>query len=332
MNLEKEEFEKNVKKIQQKELQSDRFKFVQKFMADYRIRSNRDLENKLFKIVGNDEEQLLIKSYDDRKVDKTIRFNELKKFMNSLTQEQINSNIYLKTVAIYMETSIKDCKLIMEQLEEQLSNLKVSDENQNLKLNVNIPKERLNIFPTIIRVQVSVPYCSIPNYKVTSVNVLDEENLQLYNEYNFYVKKINKLANDIYHLQIWNLLSIYPEQINNYYFLIFNNDSEQQFKTAYYVKKCRENITTEENKTYQLYEKTIEKISKVIGLSLDEIIKIGCEDLKKHMVRKILEETSYNLRMRMAGILADEEYVITIEQVDKERKENTNELSRNLKK
>ena len=60
-----------------------------------------------------------------------------------------------------------------------------------------------------------------------------------------------------------NLLSMYPEQIYNYYFSINNNDSKHEFVTAYFVKKCREkNGVKKENKSSKLCNKTKENNSR----------------------------------------------------------------------
>lgn len=322
----KEEFEEHKRQIQQNELESDRFKNVEKFLNEYYKRENRELEKKLFKIVGTYglEDHLINKSFDEKRIYKIKRYNELKKFMNSLTQDQINSNLYLKAVSIFMETSIEDCDLIIKQLKEQISNLELSDENQRLELNINISKEILELLPTTIHEQVGIPYYRPQAYKIAYVNVLDAENSHKYAEYNTYVRNIDKLATDIYHLQMWNLLSAYPEQIYNYYFSIMNNDCEHEFRTAYFVKKCREkNVVETENQPYQLSEKTKENISKAIGLPFDEIVNMDFEDLEKHIEQKIGKKPTYDLRMRIDGISMDEEHIITIEQVDKELDKTT---------
>lgn len=239
--------------------------------------------------------------------------------MNSLTQEQINSNLYFEAVSTFMETSIEDCDLIIKQLKEQISNLDLSIENQRLELNINIPKERLELLSTTIREQVGIPYYRPQDYKIAYINVLDDEKSYKYVEYNKYVRNIDKLATDIYHLQMWNLLSAYPEQIYNYYFSITNNDFEHKFRTAYFVKKCREmNSVDLENQSYQLSDKMKKNISKAIGLPFEEIVNMDFEDLKKHIEKK----PAYDLRLIIDGILMDEEHIITIEQVDKELNEN----------
>lgn len=268
---------------------------------------------------------LINKSFDEKRISKIKRYIELKNFINSLTQDQINSNLYLRAVSIFMETSIEDCEFIIRRLKEKIEDLELSDENQRLELNINIPIKRLKLLPTTICEQVGIPYYRPQDYKIAYINVLDEENSHIYSEYNIYAKNINKLATDIYQLQMWNLLSIYPEQIYNYYFYILNNDFEHEFRTAYFVKKYREKNDAEiENKPYQLSEKTKENISKAIGLPFDEIVNMDFEDLEKNIEQRIEKKPTYDLRLRIDGIPIDEEHIITIEQVDKELDKTTN--------
>ncbi len=56
-----------------------------------------------------------------------------------MTQDQINSNLYLRAVSIFMETSIEDCEFIIRRLKKKIEDLELSDENQRLELNINIP-------------------------------------------------------------------------------------------------------------------------------------------------------------------------------------------------
>lgn len=323
----KEEFEEHKKQIQRDELDSDRFKKVKIFVNDYYKRENKELEKKLFKIIGTYglEDHLINISLDEKRINKIKRYNELKNFINSLTQDQINSNLYLRAVSMFMETSIEDCEFIIRRLKEKIEDLELSDENQRLELNINIPTKRLKLLPTSISEQVGIPYYKPQDYKIEYINVLDAENSHIYSEYNIYVKNIHKLATDIYHLQMWNLLSAYPEQIYNYYFSILNNDSEHEFRTAYFVKKCREkNDDKTGNNQCQLSEKTKENISRAIGLPFDEIVNMDFEDLEKHIEQRIEKKPTHDLRLRIDDIPIDEEHIITIEQVDKELDKTTN--------
>lgn len=281
----KEEYEENIRQINEKELQSNRFKMTKEFVFLLSKRENLEFEKKLFKIIGTYglEDDLINKGYDEKKISKTKRYNELKNFMNSLTPQQIHSNLYLTATAEFMETSIIDCKTIIEHLQRQIRDLGISDKNRRFEINIDIPKERLESLPISICEQTSIPYYRPQDYRNEYVYLLDEYNRHIYEEYNKYVRKIEKLAEDIYHLQMWNLLSAYPEQINNYYFSIYNNKYEHQFRTAYFVKKCRKSCNEEKSESYQLIEETKNNISRIVGLPFDEIVQMDPEDLEKHI-------------------------------------------------
>ena len=68
----KEEFEEHKRKIQQNELNSERFKKAKKFLMDYNKRENKELEKKLFKIIGTYglEDNLINKSFDEKIINK----------------------------------------------------------------------------------------------------------------------------------------------------------------------------------------------------------------------------------------------------------------------
>lgn len=318
----KEKYEKNIRKINEKELNSVRFKIVKEFISSLNKRENLDLEKRLFKIIDTYglEDNLVNKSYEEERISKTRRYNELKEFMSFLTSEQIHSNLYLTATAEFMKTSIIDCKTIIEHLQNQIKNMENSNENRRLEINIDIPKERLDLLPTRICDQTSIPYYRPQNYRNAYIYLLDKDNRHIYEEYNKYARNIEKLAEDIYHLQMWNLLSAYPEQINNYYFSILNNEYEHQFRTVYFVKKCRESVVEEKKKSY-LSEETKNNISRIVGLPFDEIIDMDYEELEKHIEQKIGKRPTYDLRMRIDGIPMDEEHIITIEQVDDEKKD-----------
>lgn len=281
----KEEYEENIRQINEKELNSVRFKMIKEFILTLNERKNLDLEKRLFKIIGTYglEDDLINRNYDYKKISKSKRYNELKKFMNSLTSQQIHSNLYLTATSEFMKTSVLDCKIIIEHLQNQIRNLELSNENRRFEININIPKERLDSLPTSICEQTSIPYYRPQAYRMEYVYLLDENNMYIYEEYNKYVRNIQKLAEDIYHLQMWNLLFVYPEQIDNYYFSIINNDYEHQFRTAFFVKKCRESIVEEKTGLNKFSEETKNNISRIVGLPFDEIVNMDFEDLEKHI-------------------------------------------------
>ena len=192
----KEEFDKNVIRIHEEELNSNKFKTAKEFVSLANEKRNLKLEKKLFKIVGTLglEDKLVNKSYDDQRIIKAKRYNKLKQFMNSLTPDQIFSDLYLSATAKYMETSITDCKLIIENLRKQINNSEISDRNRIFTITVDIPEERLDLFPMAIYEMKSIPYYRPQDYKYKYIYLLDENNRHIYEEYNNYATTINNIA------------------------------------------------------------------------------------------------------------------------------------------
>ena len=267
----KQEYEENIKRIREKELHSDRFQKTKKFVRSFSYRMNLELEKKFFKIVGTYglDDDLINKSYNEKRIRKAKRYDKLKQFMNSLTEEQISSDLYLTAASKFMETSLIDCPMIIENLRKQIDDLGISDRYRLFEINIDIPKERLDIFPMTILETVSVPYYRPQDYKRSYVDILDEYNKHIYEEYNEYVRVINKIAEDIYHLQLWNFLSTYPEQINTSSFII--NQYQHEFCTTFYVKKCRESNIENRSKLEQLVGEKINRSTYNLNLTIDDI-------------------------------------------------------------
>lgn len=284
----KKEYEENIRQINEKELHSATFKFTRAFLSILNERENLELEERLFEIVGASgrEEDLFGKSYDEKKISKLKRYSKLTHFMNSLTQEQIHSNPYLQAAVGFMEKSLIDCRMILEHLQDKIK--ENSDDKGKFDINMDIPSDRLYLFPLTILEQTSIPYYKPQDYRKSYIYLLDKDNRYVYEEYNKYVRTIEKLAEDIYHLQMWNLLSEYPEQIDNYYFYILNNESEHQFRTSYSVKKCIESHIEEKKEIYQISEETKSIISRIFGLPFEEIIKMDPDILEKYVEERFV--------------------------------------------
>lgn len=280
----KEEFIENVRKIQENELKSDRFKEISQFMVKHNERKNIELEEQLFKIVGayGIEEQLYNKSLEEKKTIRFNRFKKLKEFMSSLSQEQIDSNLYLQAVQMITRRSIEDCKIIENELKEKVDEMCASSITEVIEVNVDIPEETLKLLPTRISEQVKVQYYDPSVYSHDYVYLLDEENRHIYSEYNKYVSKIDKLTSDIYLLQMWDFLLDYPEQVDNYYFNILNNSFEHEFLTGYFVKS---KVLTS-NSSYEIDDKTKQMISKIVGLPFEDVIKMSIDELDNYLDSK----------------------------------------------
>ena len=115
----KKEYLDEINRIQTEELNSDRYAKAKKTLENYSLnRENKDLEQELFKIVGTYglEGPLINKPFEYQKSVRLRRYVQLKKFFEGLSEEQINSNVFLKIAKLYMEISVGECKEMLSQL------------------------------------------------------------------------------------------------------------------------------------------------------------------------------------------------------------------------
>ena len=255
------------------------FQEIREFLSEHNKRENRELEKRLFKIINSfDPENLLLSDdYDKEKYYKLRIYKRLKKFIASLNEDQQSTNLYLQMASTFIKFSQEDCEYIIRRLKEQLDYSDLAEEKQKLKLNVNLPPKRFKLFPNTIKVQAKATDSSLQNE-------IAKEDMQLYSDYNTYVRNIYKLATVIYHLQMWNLLSVYPERISNYSFTIVNNDSKHEFRTAYFVQRYREIGLCAMKKVQQLSQNS-ELDNGNVTLDLDnskEQKQEACEVVKSH--------------------------------------------------
>lgn len=282
-----QEYEENVNNIRRNELQSERFIKTKEFIHNYNRRGNLELEKELFEIVGTYglEKELFGKEYEYIKANKEKRYSKLIEFLLSLTADEIASNIYLNSALKILESSTDDCKTIINQLESKISSLDLSDEWKRIEITIDIPKEKYSLFPERISEEASTPYFRPHVYKVSYVKRLDENNQYVYKEYNDYVYKMDKLSEDIYDLQIWNLLSKLSVDIKSSHFSIWNNSFEHKFNVSFIVRKSKQNIV---------------------------------ENSKINVEKNSDGKPTCNLRLIIDGIPIDEENIFLIEDTDNE--------------
>lgn len=285
----KEEYEENIRQINEKELNSSLFKETKEFVEQLEKRENRKLEEELFSIVGNyifEAKSLYIRNYSDKKLFYLKRFYAFVSFINSLKPEDISSNLYLKVASQLLDASAIDCEEFVKMMQDESATL-ASGERGVYSLDIDIPEERLKIFPLRINTMTGVKYYRPEVYVTEYVYRLTEENRYVYDEYNKYVNNVIKLATDIYHLQIWNIASKYKDEINNYNFLIHNNNYEHKFAFGFTVRKPKKDVQQDELKLYELSLKTRNNISRIIGLPFDDIVKMDSETLEVFISQRI---------------------------------------------
>lgn len=225
MIITKEEYEKQILEIRKKELESLKFEAVCLFLEKFNKRENLDLENILFEILNTSS---IEDDYVEEKYRKLNKFINLKVFLSSLTQEQLESNVYLKKAYNLIDLSCKDCGDIIINLEKQMLTM----DNNIINIEMNIPSETAKLLPNTVSEQAIIP---LSDSQIDFVNLLDKENEHIYSEYNECVSKIDSMAEDIYRLQMNKMLLECSYEIGNNTFNIFNSSKEAKFITSFQV-------------------------------------------------------------------------------------------------
>lgn len=256
----KEEYIRKVHKIQEEELKSQRFKRVSEELSNnYWNRGGIELEKQLFEIVETPgmPEKLINKSDDYKRVYIFNKYLKLKQFMNYLSGEEINSNIFLKRAKEYMDLSLKDCMIVFDELKCQMTNIKNDEENRILQIECEMPKSREEIIPLRIMEQKDIKYYRPQDHQISYINILPSDKKYIYKDYNEYVGRLNELAENIYMLQMNMIINMCSEEVFNYKFKI--NESmlkHKQFIASFTLKGRKRSITDEslksENKSYYL--------------------------------------------------------------------------------
>lgn len=237
----KEEYIQQIQNIQQSELNSEKYRNIYSFLqSSLENRKNGNLETELFQIVGRYkfEESIVNKSFSYKNRKRLEQYQKLNNFMNSLSEEEINSNIYLKNANLFRKISLEDIGMILRMLQEKLETIEF-EERKTKRVEIVLPfsEEHLLQIPQEVTSTKGIPYYCPQDYKISYIEVLDEEHKYVYKEYNRYVRKTEDLISDIYFWEMCNQLSLVSEQkIYPYHFQVYNNKAEQKFIASFFVE------------------------------------------------------------------------------------------------
>lgn len=232
--------EDKIKEIQNNELNTERFKKINSFIDMYDNRKNLKLELELLKLTRdfNIDASLSNKVYNQIKTSQLEKFNKIKEFIDNLSEDELNSNIILKSAKKLLISSYSDCNKIFKKLIQEYNNLEVSDDVKKIEIEYNIPKERQDDFPVEVPEQIDELQYDLNTQEDSYIYVLDIEYQHIYSKYNDYVRKMMRFATEIYSLQMWNILSNYTQLINSYDFIIRNNGIDSKFIVRFTIKKA----------------------------------------------------------------------------------------------
>lgn len=236
----KEEYIMNKNEIQEKELHSERFATISKFLDNnYWNRENVDLEKKLFSIVGTYgiEDNLINQSSSKKRLSRFKRYKKLQEFLASLDLKTIDSNIFLRTALRLVESSYSHCVTVYNELLIQMSKTTIEDDKvKKFQISCDIPKALEGFIPLNVQEHVGIPYYRPQDYKISYINILDKEHEYVYEDYNQYANKIHRLAEDIYLLQMNLFTNSFPGDLLNSQFQFYMPDEHTQMIVTYYLK------------------------------------------------------------------------------------------------
>lgn len=283
----KEEYLIEINRIQSEELNSDRYAKVSESLKNhYWNRKNKDLEEELFKIVGTYglEDSLINKSDEYRKSVRLKRYAQLKKFFDGLSEEQINSNIFLRISNLYMKISSEECEKILSELNEKI---KCTKPRKSIEIEYPIPTNTQKYLPDYVNDQCAVLYYNPSAYKTDYVDVLDSSHISVYQDYNSLVGKITKLAEDIYFLEInYQIVKNFNDLICHH-FQIFHSDYNNKFIASFFLHETKNSIN--EDKTIveeDFIETTINNFQSLIDLGIVDITTSQEEKGKPYVLKR----------------------------------------------
>ena len=232
----KEECFNRVEEIQSEELKYERYSLAYTFLTNnYWNRKNKELEDELFKMIEtyNMEDGFIInKSSEYKKKIKLKRYEILKQFLFSLSEDEINSNIFLKSAYSFINMSEEVCLNIITELSSKLS---IVNESTILTLEFKIPEETKKLIPDYICEYTSIKNYKKEDYKIGHIDILDSNHKYVYDDYNLVCEKLGKLAEDIYYLKLNEILSNIPS-LYCYHFQVYHPGYNDCFIASFAVK------------------------------------------------------------------------------------------------
>ena len=189
-----EAYAKEVAKVHSEELKSTRYTNAKEFLVNnYYNRKNLEFEKILFDIIFEND-NMIYKTDKERKNIRITKYEELKIFINALSEDQILSNIFLLNAKLYLGTASRDSINILNELKNKLT----TEGFDPYYFEINIPDNLKPYIPEHINETKGINYYNPRVYKTEYINVLDDKHKQIYEDYNEFIKLNDKLAESIY--------------------------------------------------------------------------------------------------------------------------------------
>lgn len=284
----KEEYLAEINRIQSEELNSNRYAKVRTSLEKhYWNRENKDLEQELFKIVGTyglENSYLVNQPYEYQKSIRLKRYAQLKKFFEGLSEEQINSNIFLKLANLYMKISTEECEKMLGVIKERIES---GNPTKSFKVESSIPGTTQQHLPDYVNTQRAVLYYNPNAYKTDFVDVLDSSHINVYREYNGLVGKITKLAEDIYFLELNYQIVRRFNNLICYHFQIYHPGHDNKFIASFFLHEPKKSMDEEKLVVEEDFiETTINNFQSLIDLGIVDITTSQEEKGKLYVLKR----------------------------------------------
>lgn len=270
-----EQYEKELKEAQDEELHSARFEFVTVFMNMINGNNNEDKERYLFRVILNERNRYLSRDYNKVKSESLEYYNALVKFINHLSEEEINSNYYFFILKNVMDIIHMDLYSSISELKKLINDRsKLNIYRKTYKLNDCISELIPNKVPLTKEhsIQANVVYYS------NTDPILDSEDIELYKEYNHVIDKLVYMLENIYTLALWNEISMLEEPVGLRTIKVRNVDGSFDLELCFALEN-----NTNVKRSYIIDKRVTMLIGEVCGIPFDDMVNMNPKVLKERL-------------------------------------------------
>ena len=132
-----------------------------------------------------------------------------------------------------MKTSAEDCQIILNELNEAINN---GNQSRSITVKCAIPDKIQKYIPEYISTQTCIKYYRPEAYKIDYIDVLDSSHKQVYEDYNDCIGKIGKIVEDIYFLQLNNIITTLSSDLMCYHFQVYHPEYDHHFNASFFVR------------------------------------------------------------------------------------------------
>ena len=222
----------NIYEVQSNELNSSRFQNIKKFVDDYFVRKSINKEQILLKMLKNNHDF----NYDNQYYIQKLK--QIKRIINDCSVNEIESNIYLKSIKNAMYMGKIDCKNIIEKIANgKYETIEEVNRYQYLRVDIRIDKKSLNLLGDYVDTT-----CYIKNYlnndsdSYDTVDILDENNIKYYLVYNSIIKSLNEINKTIYNYRLLKEIEKCNLNIKEMS-IVFGEDLFENLSVYYLIEK-----------------------------------------------------------------------------------------------